>query len=612
MSFNFNYKQVVDNKTTQTYLRAQSISKDVKNIFENASMITDQMAIHSEIQHYLKTAVSRETIIDNQYYESVFNTLVKIKESNDIHFSAWIANEKANFYIDSLGYVSDDNYDVKNRPWYEVAINSEMVSFTPPYIEWETKEVVVSSIKALREKKEVYGFVVVDIVLDNIPIIFETEKQGVNDKNFLISKDGTYIYHEDANKIINSKITDLNDPLFEYHEIIRECTGELFDVVYEGHNYLMMSYLIDDNGWKVINLIDKELIQIQVAKIAFATTLIFITVLVSSILLVRFSTKRSTKPYSVLVNFAKDIAKGELSKNIPDIYLKRTDEMGKISKSFQVIIDTFRKENVILEEKIKEKNIELETQYKHIIETERITSLGSLVVGIAHEINTPLGVGISSSSYLELKNNEIQSKFNSHKITQSDLKDFLEIVSESTEVLNRSLAQASQLVSSFKQISVEQSSELKHSFNICENITTVILSLRQEYKNDSYNITNNLPNDIELNSYPGSFSQIFTNLLTNSFEHGFAEAENGTILINGYKTDDTITITYEDNGRGVSEEELSKIYDPFYTTNRGNGNTGLGMYIVFNIATQKLNGDITSKSVEGEGIQFTITIPIDL
>lgn len=558
--FTFNYvqNQAIHKIKTEMELKAESISKDVRNIFENANIVTNQMALHPEIIAYLKTAVDKDTIQNNPYFDSVYETLVQIKASNDIHFLAWVANEKANFYLDSLGIIPDDTYDVKKRPWYEIATKAQGVAFTPPYVEWATKRVVISSIKALREKGEVYGFVVIDIILDEIPYIFEAAKLGENDRSYLITKDGTYVYHPDPDKMMEHRIFDGDDPLAPYTYEIEKASGELVDVVYKGEDYFLLSYLVDDHGWKVVTLIDKTDMNSQINEISWIIITAFVSAILASISLVYFIVKKSTQPYSVLVDHAEAITSGDISKNIPTDYLEREDEMGAISRSFQIIIDTFRSENDILEQRILEKNKELETQYAYILETEKAASLGNLVAGIAHEINTPIGISLSSASYLDRVNDEYRKKLAAGTMTKDNLMDFMETLTDSLVLMNNNLARAGEMIKSFKQVAVDQSSELRHHFSLNENISVVILSLRHEYKRTHHKINNLCPQDIEIDSYPGAFSQIITNLIMNSLKHGFANEYNGVIDIDVELKGNTLYVYYKDNGKGISEENLKK------------------------------------------------------
>ncbi len=223
------------------------------------------------------------------------------------------------------------------------------------------------------------------------------------------------------------------------------------------------------------------------------------------------------------MDHAEAITSGDISKNIPTDYLEREDEMGAISRSFQIIIDTFRSENDILEQRILEKNKELETQYAYILETEKAASLGNLVAGIAHEINTPIGISLSSASYLDRVNDEYRKKLAAGTMTKDNLMDFMETLTDSLVLMNNNLARAGEMIKSFKQVAVDQSSELRHHFSLNENISVVILSLRHEYKRTHHKINNLCPQDIEIDSYPGAFSQIITNLIMKFFKTWICE-----------------------------------------------------------------------------------------
>ena len=171
------------------------------------------------------------------------------------------------------------------------------------------------------------------------------------------------------------------------------------------------------------------------------------------------------------------------------------------------------------------------------------------------------------------------------------------------------MERAAELVSSFKQVAVDQSSENRRQFNLKEYINEILLSLRPRYKKTEHTIEVSCEDDIELNSFPGAFSQILNNLIMNSLIHGFREMEKGTITVNISRQEKNILFVYRDNGRGMGPEEREKVFDPFYTTMRGKGGTGLGMSIVFNLITQTLKGGIECESSPGKGVVFTMTFP---
>lgn len=610
--FQITYKELVENKMVETELKAESISKDVKAIFNNAQLVTQQLALHPEVKSYLKTAVNRRTITDNPYYEVTLETLVQTQKSGEIYFLAWVANEKANFYLDSMGIIPDETYDVKKRPWYAVAVNAEDTAFTPPYVEWGTGRVVISCIKPMRENNKIYGFVVMDFILENIPVIFKNAKINKGDKSFLISSEGDYIFHEDPEKTMKANIHQPKDALQPYVQRIEAASMDISEIEYEGKTYYLEVYPIAENGWKVVSLIDKSAIQEQIQKIAWLIVGLMVLIFMSTLVLVHWTVKRTMAPYQNVLTFAKDIASGEFSKNIPETYVTREDEMGSLSRSFQIIIDAFRNENIILEQKISDKNEELQQQYAFILEAEKAASLGHLVAGVAHEINTPVGVSLSTASYLKKVNDEHRLLLQTGAMSKENLKEFISVIDESTRLLNTNLERAADLVKSFKQLAVDQSSGNKEKFELKDNIDSVILSLLYEYKHMSVRIQNFCPAQVYLNTYPGALSQIFTNLIMNSLHHGLKGLDEGLIEIDAQIRPDWIILTYRDNGKGISEENIKKMYEPFFTTNRHNGNSGLGMHIVLSLVTQKLKGNIRGESEAGKGVLFTIEFPREL
>jgi PAS domain S-box-containing protein len=253
----------------------------------------------------------------------------------------------------------------------------------------------------------------------------------------------------------------------------------------------------------------------------------------------------------------------------------------------------------------------LKRTQNQLIQSEKMASLGGLVAGVAHEINTPLGISVTASSFLERKTKEIKELFDLNRLKRSDFKKYIEIGMESASSILANLNRAAELIQSFKQVAVDQTVEQKRTFDLKHYIDEVFISLRPRYKRTQHQIEINCPDRIELNSYPGVFMQVLTNLVMNSLLHGFDNIEQGMISIEITDNIQTVTIVYKDNGKGMNEEQLAKIYDPFYTTRRGQGGTGLGMHIVYNLVTQSLSGEIKCHSKLGEYTVFTITIPKD-
>jgi signal transduction histidine kinase len=284
-------------------------------------------------------------------------------------------------------------------------------------------------------------------------------------------------------------------------------------------------------------------------------------------------------------------------------------DITEMIESRQKIEELLRSENVKLEQLVQEKTAELEITMTEFMNREKLASLGSLVAGVSHEINTPLGVALSSSSFLTEKNKNAYQMLMDGEMTKEGLIEYMKTVEESTEILNNSLYRAAELVKSFKAISVSQSSEIFSDFDLRDYINSVILTMKHEYKRTVQSLQLLPDKEIWISADPSSFSQMITNLLMNSLKHAFEPSQEGRIIIELEDTEDHLSIRFEDNGKGIPQDRILRIFDPFYTTALNNGGSGLGLSIIYNIVTEKLHGKIDCQSIVDEGTVFLITIP---
>lgn len=252
----------------------------------------------------------------------------------------------------------------------------------------------------------------------------------------------------------------------------------------------------------------------------------------------------------------------------------------------------------------------LQKTQEQLIQSEKMVSLGTLVAGVAHEINTPIGVSVTAASFMQENSHKLMELFESGKLKRSDMEKYFKLSIETNDILLINLSKASNLIKSFKQIAVDQSNEEKRMFNVNNYINEVLLSLNPKLKMTKLIVNTDCPKNLEIYSCPGGLSQILTNLLVNSIIHAYDEGEEGTISIKISTENDTMKFIYSDDGKGISKDTVSKIFDPFFTTKRGTGGTGLGLNIVYNIVTQQYCGTIKCESVFGNGTTFIINIPI--
>jgi signal transduction histidine kinase len=273
--------------------------------------------------------------------------------------------------------------------------------------------------------------------------------------------------------------------------------------------------------------------------------------------------------------------------------------------------------NENLEHIVSDRTSELRESLEHLqqaqdqlVQAEKMAALGGLVAGIAHEINTPVGIGVTAASYLNEQTSSLKSSFESGGLTESVFAEYLSAADESARTILVNLKRAAELISSFKQVAVDQNREEQRRFNLREYLDEILISLRPKFKHTAHRVLVECPEDLVMESLPGVLMQVVTNLVMNSLIHGFRDREAGTVTMDVTREqEDMVKILYRDDGVGMTEEQVRKIYDPFYTTRRLEGGTGLGMHIVYNLVTRTLGGTIICSSEPGEGTVFTISIP---
>jgi len=243
-----------------------------------------------------------------------------------------------------------------------------------------------------------------------------------------------------------------------------------------------------------------------------------------------------------------------------------------------------------------------------LVESEKMAALGTLVAGVAHEINTPVGVCVTAVSSMVNKNHSLEKLFYSKKMKRSDLEGFIQFTDDTGGLVLKNLKRAGDLINGFKQVSVDQMTDQLRRFSLEPYFRDVIRSLKPKFGKKNVEICLAFQEIIEVTSYPGFYSQILTNLLVNSFVHGYKGKDSGKIMISAAKQKGNLVIQYTDDGNGMTMENKTRVFDPFFTTNKKDG-TGLGMHIVYNIVTQKLNGTISCESSPGNGVNFKIILP---
>lgn len=374
----------------------------------------------------------------------------------------------------------------------------------------------------------------------------------------------------------------------------------------------------------------------------YSLLLLFVIVLsiISAFALAKWLSGRITLPLNQLVKSANEIANGNLSE---PVIVSGHNELALLGRHFDVMRSTLkntivklRENNEALQQEIDlrrtaetslvELNQQLEQRVKDrteqlseiiqslkstqasLVQSEKLAGLGALVAGVSHELNTPIGNALIMADTLQMHASKLTEQLN-QGLRKSELDEFLSTVSEASQILLSSLQQSTRLISSFKQMAVDQTSYQQRLFSLRNVIDEALLSMSPTIKRHNLTLHIQIKPEIMLNSYPGPISQIILNMINNAILHAF-DSPGGELWISAYTKEELVVLEIRDNGKGISQADLKRIFDPFFTSKLGQGGSGLGLNIVFNLINGILGGQINATSEPGKGTAFTIELPM--
>jgi len=293
---------------------------------------------------------------------------------------------------------------------------------------------------------------------------------------------------------------------------------------------------------------------------------------------------------SELKNIQAELRKSqnELEKKVKN----RTQELSQTNKKLEAAFES------------------LESAQDQLVESKKLTSLGALVAGVSHEINTPIGIAVTMGSTIKRNVSQFLELLNTGKMRRSDLAHFEKDFNEGINILLPSLDRASSLIHSFKQVAVDQTSEVRRYFKLSEVVEEVVVTWQHQIKRTKIRCEYNIDNEIRMDSFPGPLGQIMTNLYNNAIIHAFEDNQSGLIKIESEVSNTHVSIRIIDNGKGISPENIDKIFDPFYTTTLGKGGSGLGLNIIYNMVVGLMGGTIKVNSKVDEGTCFILNLPL--
>ena len=350
----------------------------------------------------------------------------------------------------------------------------------------------------------------------------------------------------------------------------------------------------------------------NIAHRVLSIALLFLAVIITAGVIIALSIRL---PLQQIMTSMRAIRSGDYDRQVPGTDAK--DEVGAMARAVEVF-----RENAIAKrdaedglraskEKAESALLELNAAQQNLIDAERLAALGGLVAGVAHEVNNPIGISLTVASSFARRTDQFDAEMRSSTpLRRSQLEEFVRSSRDASQQLVGNLHRAAELIQSFKQVAVDRSHAERRQFSLSEATDQIIASLRPVLKRSPITLTVDVPEGLVVDGFPGSYGQILTNLFLNAANHAFPDGRSGAITISAKpRGNDDIEIIFADNGAGMTPDVQRQAFDPFFTTRRNEGGTGLGLHIVYNLVTQQLGGRMMLESRLGQGTTFRIIMP---
>ncbi|MCV2350697.1 ATP-binding protein [Paucibacter sp. Y2R2-4] len=540
-----------------------------------------------------------------------------------------------------------DNFNYPTMTGSDPAANpSRQVFWTPVYFDDEAKAWMVSVIQPLDWRGRWMGTLGHDITIDGLLKQIAETQVPLDGVSMIVSRDGHLIAHPELRERIAAaqgqlSLKELKDPLLNsvYALISQADSGTYSARTPDGRYRLVWAPIAGPDWWSVQVLpqsaVDALLEQLVGIMLALGGGTLFLTLW----LLRGVIRRRLQQPLNAVTvsteALAARVLRGEEPEALPpqssrdlhrlnqafdtmaaELAAHRRQEQaallaleGEVSERRQAE-EEVRLLNLSLEARVRERSLALQQAQEELVQRETLAGLGSLVAGVSHELNTPIGNALMAVDTATGAVSQARVMLECATVRRSDLSSALDLAQKSLDLALGNVRRSAVLVQDFKQVAMDRSSLQRRSFGLKQVTEEVVHLLHFALKAEQHEVLIDLPEDLSLDSYPGPFGQILTNLVQNAAIHGFEGRQAGRIEIRLQEaTTEQVVITISDNGQGIPPEHLDQVFKPFFTTRFGKGGSGLGLHLVYNMVRNVLGGEIDLRSTLGEGTTFTLTLP---
>ncbi|MBU2897754.1 cellulose-binding protein [Vibrio hepatarius] len=487
--------------------------------------------------------------------------------------------------------------------------------WTTPYMDAGGKGMMVSLLAPVYVQERFIGAVGTDITLKLLDTILT--KQPISIARLVVIDEQGLVIADSGGSLLSSTEVVTQEGVLK---LVSE--GEAHQV---RHGYLhnrdkgyWSSYLLPNTPWRLVLEISEDELSGHIFEVV-SPHLIMATIFTALLLfVVLYQHWHFSQPAMRLAQFVEGLPDNHnLSiPRIPERWHYWFERAATTENDRREYLQKTKQQTIELEHRVDERTEELQkalevlkATQEELVRSEKLSGLGSLVAGIAHELNTPIGNAIVVASSLK-EFNHIFIQSTKEGIRRSALDTYIEQSGQSADSIERNLKRAAELISSFKQVAVDQSSYQRRRFELDEVLHELRITMSPSLSRSQIILSEECPQEINMDSYPGPLTQILMNLLSNALVHAFTDHDHRIIEIKGQKIEENAVITVTDNGQGIAPEHIGKVFDPFFTTRLGQGGSGLGLNIVYNLVTDLLGGDIKVTSELGQGCCFILTLPL--
>ena len=588
-------------KFGQLYVRSNigDYSFDLRTILMAVPEIVSTHSQHKDFQwsYYYDD----EQAITYLYPWLSYKDLLVVTNTDDMDKAIDVIYQAGGTY--PLELVGPDNNPDKKSVW------------TTPYLDAGGKGMMVSLLAPVYDKERFVGAVGTDITLKVLDYILT--KQPIDVARLSIIDEQGLVVADSGGALLSAKQVVKQDGVLTLVAIAAAHKAE-HGVLNQTENGYWSAYDLPNTPWKLVLEITEEKLSDHILTIVMPHVLMATIFTLLLLIVVLYQHWHFSQPAMRLAHFIEGLPENrDLSiPKIPQRWYYWFEHAAATEKDRRENLEKTKQQNIDLEHRVDERTQELQkalevlkATQEELVQSEKLSGLGSLVAGIAHELNTPIGNAIVvASSLKEFNNTFIEST--KEGVRRSTLDAYIDQSAQSADSIERNLRRAAELISSFKQVAVDQSSYQRREFELDEVLHELRVTMMPSLSRSRVVLTEECPQAIHMDSHPGPLTQILMNLLSNALVHAFTGHEHRTIEIKGQQIEDKAIITVTDNGQGIAPEHIGKVFDPFFTTRLGQGGSGLGLNIVYNLVTDLLGGDIKVTSELGQGCCFTLTLPL--